>query len=223
MSCLLLLREEKDNLIDQNKRFPSFSKVVTCPLITFSYDFSWNLKKIALLKETPWLFFTSQHGVIGFFSSLRAYLAKEEREKILKNKKYAVIGKKTAKCLETYGYKADFIPQKATKEQLIKEWEHDFSGSKIWLVGDLVKETADPLNTYWTVYKNQLPKDSLEKLEKTLTSEITHCFISSPSIWGRFYTVYKKNIFPLKFYCLGETTEKAMKKDLPGLSITPIK
>lgn len=69
------------------------------------------------LKQTDWLVFTSQNGICGFFENL--YAAGLDARN-LAGIKLAVVGKKTAEALKSYGVHADLVPEDSNSAALAK-------------------------------------------------------------------------------------------------------
>ncbi len=73
--------------------------------------------KPEILSLARWIVLNIRHGVDAFFSSLKA---QRMDTRILSDKKFAVIGEKTAEALEAYGIYADLIPPKFDSQSLWK-------------------------------------------------------------------------------------------------------
>ena len=221
----LLTRESDKNRVDIETRFKDLSvNFISIPLIEIIYDFKWTEKRLKELESFTWIFFTSQGAINAFFSTLEKHIKNYDIEKnieeILKYKKFAVVGKYTKFTLENLGYNANFMPTKASSKTLISEWEEEYSidEEKLWIVGDIKKSEFLFKNTkYWKMYKNQCPYGNTYKLKKYMEENIiTDYFVSSPSIWNRFFNILKEfpNYPPIHYYVIGSTTYNAIRKDL---------
>lgn len=222
----LLTREDEQNKLDQATRFKGIdAEFISLPLIEYHYEFNWDLEKISKLSAFEWLFFTSQHGIRAFFATLSTVLSASELQELLKDKRFAVIGEKSRKTLAGYGYSADFMPQNAAKKNLMLEWHQRFSDTqKLWIIGDQVTARPTDTDTYWQMYQNIcLPKQQRLLTELLKQRQVTDYFVSSPSIWHRFYESYRLFLTPMQFYCLGKTTAAAIMGDLGTCRLSVIK
>lgn len=222
----LLTREDKKNNIDMNTRFKNLDvNFISIPLIEIIYDFKWSFEKLEELEKFTWVFFTSQGAVNAFFLTLEKY-AKDNPKienriyEILMMKKFAVVGEFTGKALGIFGFKPEFMPSKASSKNLIEEWKRKFQTKDkiLWVVGDnKIIEFSNEEIVYWKMYNNQCPIGNLDKLKKYMSKNIiTDYFVSSPSIWSRFFYILKEfpNYPSIHYYVIGNTTYKAIKKDI---------
>lgn len=94
------------------------AKVIKSPMIEINKpdDFSDLDKAISNLKKYEWIIFTSINGVKYFMDRL---LKKDLDSRELKGINIVVIGKKTAKKLNEYGIKADYIPKNYSTKGII--------------------------------------------------------------------------------------------------------
>ncbi len=76
--------------------------------------------KPELLSWADWIVLTSRHGVEAFFASAKA---QKIDVRTLSNKKFAVVGRKTAETLEEHDIYADLIPMSFDSESLRKGLE----------------------------------------------------------------------------------------------------
>lgn len=222
----LLTREPERNIVDMKTRFKDYPvRFVSIPLIEIVHSFQWSFERAEELEGYSWIFFVSPSSVNAFFETLEEYRKIDlsiasKIERILKFKYFAVVGPFTGKELMKYGYKIGFIPSKAYGKKLIDEWKNIYPNETrpLWIIGNKgnIKNYAKYGN-YWQMYKNQCPFGSLEKLRKYMEKNIiTDYFVSSPSIWSRFFYVMKDfpDYPPIDYYVLGNTTYEAIQRDL---------
>lgn len=228
MRTFLLTRMADKNETDQQLRFAGIkAQFISMPLIEVVADFSWNHERLNELNRMDWIFFSSQYGVRAFFKTARASSFFVDITKILKQKKFACVGRYTSEALKQEGYRASFVPSLANVDTLIDEWasHSDWAHeTALWVNGDqLSQRHLDLAHRFmdWTMYYNQCPCGAKEKLVETLRQYvITDYFVSSPSIWHRFYEVAKSyDLAGTTFYVLGKTTAKAILADIPDAKI----
>ncbi|MEZ5358072.1 MAG: uroporphyrinogen-III C-methyltransferase [Candidatus Zixiibacteriota bacterium] len=145
----------------------------TISIDTFEDPRNWN-KVAAIESEKKWIVFTSENGVRCFFAKLRDHFDDIRR---LGGFKIAAIGVGTAKMLEEYHLKADFVPSKAIVDVLTKEMAEqlDLDGATIVrvrgnLADDILEKTLPahgaeiiPLTVYRT-YHPMWPDGLKEKV-----------------------------------------------------------
>ena len=86
-----------------------------------------NFNKEKLPQEYQWIFFTSANGVNCFF--------RQTNHIDFQQVKFAAVGAKTNQALQTYGYKADFMPSAFDANTMAKEFlESKLADGKILLV-----------------------------------------------------------------------------------------
>lgn len=83
---------------------------------------------IAILPEFDWLILTSANGVEFFFQRLQHHGLDS---RALAGVKVAVVGRKTAKTLENFGIKPDFIPPDFIADALLEHFPTSLAGLKI--------------------------------------------------------------------------------------------
>ncbi|EOH93369.1 hypothetical protein UAW_02617 [Enterococcus haemoperoxidus ATCC BAA-382] len=216
MKKILLTRLPEDNCEDclyfQKRGF----ETVEIPLLT--------LKKRAvehsfesLVKQSEWVFLTSQHAAAFFFQQLR--------KKEFETKKFAVIGEKTAQILLTNNVVVTFQAPYPTKKHLFEAFAACYLEPTTILYpksnladnageAGLVAEGHQLFSPI--LYDNYFPKKNQQLLkEALLTQKITAVYLASPSLWHRFLAVYRKTDLKEmpKLYCLGQTTRQAIIKD----------
>lgn len=193
------------------------------PLIVPLIDFqlSTNTEEVAeafrQLSNYEWIILTSQNGVRFFFELANKYKVTRCIPKI------AVIGAKTAKSLERYGYAADFIPKEFVAERFIEEFKPLLQAESRVLVakGNLARTViADTLNETGAtvdeviIYETVLPKDSKEQIVRLLREQEVDVitFTSSSTIHHFMKIVEQYKLHPylesLIIACIGPIAKK---------------
>lgn len=233
MRNFLLTRMDDKNQTDREKRFSEVeAQFISLPLIEVVSSFEWTDERLTELKQTQWLLFSSQYGVRAFFETAKQSHKWSEIKTIMGVKKIACVGKYTALALQKEGFETSFVPSVANIDTLIEEWMNHSEwrcDHGIWVNGDQLTHRfdMDPSRFIdWELYRNQCPIDAPIQLKELLQQvTITDYFVSSPSIWRRFYEVAKS--FPaishIHFYVLGKKTAQAILTDLPKVQITFVK
>lgn len=87
------------------------------------------------IESCNWLIFTSQTAVHAYFSQV----SKPTTQKI------AVVGSKTEKAINSYGYKASFMPSTFSADIFVKEWNASphANDTVAFLKGNLAKPTIE--------------------------------------------------------------------------------
>ncbi|MCP8617025.1 uroporphyrinogen-III synthase [Salirhabdus salicampi] len=196
-------------------------KPVEVPLLAFELAEDEHNKRefVSALHRCRWIFFTSAKGVQFFFKTLRYYSIDRE---IIRNKRFAVIGRKTNSALKQYGFHTNLYPDVYSAEQLgkqfLKERRH---GSVLLIRGNLSLNTLPNVlqqheipYTAITVYRTVINRKAKSQLQQVLQREdsIDVITFTSPSAIGAFQTLgerYVTNKWKQKV-CLviGPTTEK---------------
>ena len=106
------------------------AKTIEMPALEILPPSSWDQLDLAIetLSSFDWLILTSANGVNFFFQRLKE-LGKDIR--LLGNIKIAVVGKKTASCLQQYHLTPDFIPPNFIADQLIDHFPESLKHQKI--------------------------------------------------------------------------------------------
>ncbi|AKG24576.1 uroporphyrinogen-III synthase [Calothrix sp. 336/3] len=106
------------------------AEVIEMPTLEIGEPSSWELldRAIATLTEFHWLILTSTNAVEYFTARL-----KQQGKNItdLSTVKIAVVGEKTANCLQKYHLKADFIPPNYVADSLVENFPETLLGKKI--------------------------------------------------------------------------------------------
>lgn len=103
--------------------------VLEMPTLEIRPPSSWQPldEAIALLDQFNWLILTSVNGVNGMFDRL----AHHGRDRLPTTLKLAVVGQKTAQCLQQHGIQPDFIPPNYVADSLIDHFPEDRAQLKI--------------------------------------------------------------------------------------------
>ena len=185
-----------------------------------------------LFKNTDqfnWLIFTSPNGVKSFFSILKELEIKTLPVGI----QVAVVGKKTEKVLQTFGYKAAFVNPGNTGEELaaalLQKLKDEKEKPKVLLVlGNLARNVIqDKLSpvadcTRVDVYETVAPEiTNNEALEIIRNNNYEMLIATSPSTIQNFMKL-NTNIpaANIRFACIGEiTAREAIKQGFPPLVV----
>ena len=166
---------------------------------------------IATLNDCTHLIFTSQNGIIGFLKSFESVIIPSHIQII-------TIGKKTAKSVEQFGYKSQFISKGNTAEDLAQELRnhHLKKSDSILLVvgkkaGTFIENTLQDfchvtrIEVYDTLQPQSFP---LETLEAIATESFEIVAFTSPSTFENFIEKTKLSPEKLKgkIACIGTTT-----------------
>lgn len=154
-----------------------------------------------------WLIFTSQTAVHAYFSQVSKPT----------NQKIAVVGSKTEKAINSYGYEAAFMPSTYSADVFVKEWNASphANESVAFLKGNLAKPTIEEgLHSDVTaicIYDTVTLSEHVE----TITDLIHHhpqvtLVFASPSAVNA-YVVAGGGAKPNVLYCaIGHITKRAM-------------
>lgn len=139
-------------------------------------------------------------------------------------KKFAVIGTKTANILLNNQLEIFLVAPEPTKKSLFHFWlKHQTKLTSIFYPKSNLADAAweeillKQGHTLYTpiIYINFFPAESKQRLRRYLNEEeFAAVYFASPSLWLRFFTIFSElrlEKMPV-LYCLGETTQKAIKK-----------
>ncbi|MEI5993437.1 uroporphyrinogen-III synthase [Candidatus Enterococcus mansonii] len=216
MKKVLLTRLIEDNQEDrvffQEKGFD----ILEIPLLTLKKrELGLSFEK--QLKQSEWVFLTSQHAAEFFF--------RQSTIDDLRTKKFAVIGAKTGQVLINNRVKIDFQAPMPTKQHLFDAWAAYYkSPTTIYYpksnLADRVGERKliEMGHRLFTpvLYDNFFSDESRQQLKNCLVTEkITAVYLASPSLWRRFLSVFIETGLTKmpELYCLGQTTRQAIIKD----------
>ncbi len=152
-------------------------------------------KKTLRLEDYQWLIISSRK-VFDFIRNLTGL------EK-LKEVKIAAVGEATARYLEKYGLRADFIPSVFTG----KEFARQFSRIKPEITGPVLRpvstEAPDEMEEIlresgikvdrFPLYKTVYPRYSPEEVDFITRQNFQAVMFTSPSAWRNFKKIFKKN------------------------------
>ncbi|XGV88401.1 MAG: uroporphyrinogen-III C-methyltransferase [Limnothrix sp. BL-A-16] len=141
------------------------AQVLEVPALEIGPPSTWEPldRAIADLQRCHWLILTSTNGVEAFFSRLQA-AGKDSRA--LAHCKVAVVGQKTAQCLQQFGIVPDFIPPDFIADALVSHFPESLRDRTVLFprveTGGrdvLVKELSDQGASIWEVpaYESRCP------------------------------------------------------------------
>ena len=141
------------------------AQVLEVPALEIGPPSTWEPldRAIADLQRCHWLILTSTNGVEAFFSRLQA-AGKDSRA--LADCKVAVVGQKTAQCLQQFGIVPDFIPPDFIADALVSHFPESLRDRTVLFprveTGGrdvLVKELSDQGASIWEVpaYESRCP------------------------------------------------------------------
>jgi uroporphyrinogen-III synthase len=226
---ILVTRERitAEGMADIIKQFGGIPRIV--PLISFKpFQDENESTYLERLKSYEWIFFTSKNGVHFFFQKLKEHCLSLEGSGI----KFAAVGEKTRKAMESCGIQADFVPQLYTGSDFAKEFLQRFPdpGHVLLSKGNLARDTissyflerSQPIDE-WITYETTFPKDSEERLITLLQlRELSAVTFTSPSTIRRFMKIVKEHhlrdlLNGLSVACIGPVTKEAA--DSYGLAV----
>lgn len=196
------------NLIRQYNGIP-----YETPLIEITCFTRQNLN----IQDYDWIFFTSANGVDCFFKLGYS----------LSTSSIAVVGNKTNKALQKYGYTAQFIPTVFTADNMAEEFMRKYSAKKILLVRGnrsrpvLIDEFGknhidfDTVEVYKTTFSNTYAKDFQSLFTKP--NMVDFITFTSPSTVEACMNVIKNtrmlnHVLSTNCVCIGTTTANRAKE-----------
>ena len=177
------------------------AKTIEMPALEILPPSAWDHLDLAIetISSFDWLILTSANGVNFFFQRLKE-LGKDIR--LLGNIKIAVVGKKTASCLQQYHLTPDFIPPNFIADQLIDHFPESLKHQKILfprvetggreiLVKELQKQEANIIEVpaYQSGCPDKIDAQAWEALQNKQINIIT--FASSKTVTN-FYKLLQK-------------------------------
>ncbi|HAC66044.1 MAG TPA: uroporphyrinogen-III C-methyltransferase [Cyanothece sp. UBA12306] len=178
------------------------AKVIEMPALEIGPPSSWEEldTAIAELSSFDWLILTSANGVKFFFQRLEK-LGQDVRS--LAGIKLAVVGKKTASILKSYGLNPDFIPPDFVADSLIKNFPESLTNKKVLfprvqtggrdiLVKELKKQGTQVIEVaaYQSVCPSQIAPEAWQALEERKIDIIT--FASSKTVLNFYHLIKQK-------------------------------
>ncbi|WP_423127112.1 uroporphyrinogen-III synthase [Gaoshiqia sp. Z1-71] len=158
-----------------------------------------------------WLVFTSKNAVSAFFSQ---YMPVREN-------RIAVLGEGTAKELDAFGLKADFIGSGQSAVDFVSELAAVISPGETMLLalGTLAPDTlqqrlsgqypVDRVNVYQTVMPATVDPELFEQIEQDRYDWLV---VTSPSAIKNLHACLKKTSSDLRIISIGETTTAAIRE-----------
>ncbi len=174
----IIITRSKEGILDIKKIFTSMgANVYDFPAIMIGDPDDLNPLDEALnqINDFHWIIFSSSNGIKFVDKRLRYF--NSSLKECSKKTKIAVVGEKTAKTLDDFGIKADFIPPEYVAESLIDNFPISGYGLRVFLprvqtggrdlianefrkAGSRVFEVA----AYETRCPNSIPKDTINVL-----------------------------------------------------------
>ncbi|MDO8663104.1 MAG: uroporphyrinogen-III C-methyltransferase [Candidatus Omnitrophota bacterium] len=173
-------------------------------------------------RQYDWIFFTSQNGVLEFFSFLER-AGKDLR--ILGKAKICCIGPKTKESLEEKGIKADFVPRLFYAEALVKHFKQpEFRGKSVLLLR--AKQARDVLARGLSdagmslkvidLYDTCIEKESVLKIKEALKEGIDLLTFTSSSTVKNLIRLlgkdYRRKLSGVRLASIGPITSGTLKE-----------
>lgn len=206
---LVGITREADKIIDLTESAQSKGiEIVPIPLTTTIYY----PVTITNLDTFDWVIFSSQSGVDSFFNIIN----KSDYE-LLNGINFAVVGDKTEKWLNNFGFNADFKPTESYGDNLFNEFLNNFNGRKfkvLYVRAEKVNFEPESLFENSSIDFNSIItyKTDLNILDKNLISKFDnndYIFFTSPSNVESFSEQFGKP--NSKVIAIGKTTAKKMR------------
>ena len=196
---------------------------VEIPLLVFQRTHDQATKRqLENVLDYEWLLFTSANGIQYFFEWIEEISVDQEA---LRDKRFAVVGEKTARTLHEYGILADFVPDTYTGHHMGEAFGEAFPvpTSLLLVQGNLSKmvaaqnlmEQGHSVETV-TVYQtneNVKIKDGLQRELHDQSLDVLT--FTSPSTVRAFCSLGEdaitKDILFMPCLCIGPTTEEEAK------------
>ncbi|MGC9352437.1 MAG: uroporphyrinogen-III synthase [Mariniphaga sp.] len=174
------------------------------------------------LEQFQWLILTSPNGVRYFFEILQEVTGTQTLPESLQ---IAVIGEKTGKTLEKYGYNPTFVNPGSTAEDFVEPFARHIAGEKskpriVLPLGNLartviqehLKKLADC--TRIDIYRTEMPEKTDKSIAKKIeTNRYDMLIFTSPSGIENFLKIFSGlSVQNIRLACIGETTANAARK-----------
>ncbi|TYR76857.1 uroporphyrinogen-III synthase [Rossellomorea vietnamensis] len=234
-SGILVTREAKnaEGMADTIKKYGGIPHIV--PLISFRpYKDDIESTYLEKLKSYEWIFFTSKNGVHFFFEKLKKHRLTLNGS----GTKFAAVGEKTCKALNSYGIQADFVPKFYSAADFSEEFLEKVTetGPILLSKGNLARDTiAVRLRgtgitiDEWVTYETFFPKDHEKNLITLLENrELAAITFTSPSTVRSFMKIVRENhleysLDGLITACIGPVTKEAADQNGLAVQVVPIK
>lgn len=181
-------------------------------------------EKLSAVSDYSWIVFASAMGVHQFFAALSEVHV--DRRK-LGGVKFAVVGAATAEVLESYGYIADVVPQRANAETLGSIWADTLNRKdKVLLVqgrqsspvlSEQLKEKECETDSI-CLYETRQDMRRIEECRR-ICPDMDYVVIASGTAAEAFKEVLDSSEMP-KIVVIGPQTAKACEK--AGLTVTAV-
>ena len=199
------INDIKDFLIENKAEFLELETIKYTPIHDPGFDEA--LKNIEAYK---YLILTSRNAV-EFFFKRALELGIDFRR--FSNIKIASIGQKTMKDIETYGFKADYVSEKYTSDEMIKNITSKFEkGAKVlYPHSDKAKGNIRAALEAYDVDAFEIYKNSDEAYEKMyLEDRVYDIFFFSSSEAISFNKFYPELMSKARIYSIGPYTTKSI-------------
>lgn len=195
----------KDFLIDNKAEFLELETIKYTPIHDDAFD-----KALKNIEAYKYLILTSRNAVEFFFK--RALELGIDFRRFY-NIKIASIGQKTMKDIETYGFKADYVSEKYTSDEMIKNITSKFEkGAKVlYPHSDKAKGNIRAALSDYDVDAFEIYKNSDEAYEKMyLEDKVYDIFFFSSSEAISFNKFYPELMSKARIYSIGPYTTKSI-------------
>ena len=195
----------KDFLIDNKAEFLELETIKYTPIHDDAFD-----KALKNIEAYKYLILTSRNAV-EFFFTRALELGIDFRR--FANIKIASIGQKTMKDIETYGFKADYVSEKYTSDEMIKNVISKFEkGAKVlYPNSDKAKGNIRAALSDYDVDAFEIYKNSDEAYEKMyLEDKVYDIFFFSSSEVISFNKFYPELMSKARIYSIGPYTTKSI-------------
>jgi len=232
----IIITREKEQAAELVKSLQSYgAECLVFPTIKISPPDDWTEcdKTLQDINKYDWIIFSSANGVRYFWNR-----AGEINSQVYKNK-IAVVGKKTLRELESFGHKANLIPETFSAAGLIESFQKEnINGKRILnptseIARDELQiglEKLGALVNCLTVYKNECYQNSsTDVINAFEQNEIDAVLFFSPSAFNCFTQIlgpkvcdnikHKKTVIA----AIGSTTAEAVKQGGFNADIIPEK
>ncbi len=227
----IIITRSRDAILDIKKIFTSKgAKIYDFPAISIGDPDDLNPLDEALnqINDFHWIIFSSSNG-IKFVDKRLRYFNSSLKESS-KNTKIAVVGEKTAKTLDDFGIKADFIPPEFVAESLINNFPISGYGLRVFLprvqtggrdlIADQFRKAGSrvfEVAAYETRCPDSIPKETIdvisrEKVDAIIFSSGKTVSNSASLLEKAFGKGWLNYLDKTKFLTIGPQTTKVCKK-----------